>query len=273
MSQLKKIIAYAAERPAFILDWFLAANLLFLGFDIILAHSINSFAEPVEYAPLFVSLIGGALLVINLLRPSILPPYTVAVIAWVSVITGIAGFIYHLESQFFQSLSIRSLVYTAPFVAPLAYSGIGLLLIMRRMVSASEPNFSLWIIFMAAGGFAGNFILSLADHAQNGFYNVFEWVPVISAAFATTFLTVIFFIQPVREYIRLTEKVMWAQVAVGFAGFLFHLYAIITRFQSDVLTRFIYGAPLFAPMLFADIAMLGLLGLWSFKNNSEINSQ
>ena len=49
---------------------------------------------------------------------------------WISVLIGVVGLVLHLRSQFFQQWTLASLVYTAPFAAPLAYTGIGLLLLL-----------------------------------------------------------------------------------------------------------------------------------------------
>ena len=43
-------------------------------------------------------------------------------------------------------------------------------------------------MLMALGGFFGNFVLSLTDHATNGFFLSTEWIPVFSAAVAVGFL-------------------------------------------------------------------------------------
>ena len=110
--------------------------------------------------------------------------------AGVSVVIGIVGLVLHLESQFFQRWTLASLVYAAPFAAPLAYTGIGLLLIMNRMVDAGSREWPQWVIFLALGGFVGNFIFSVTDHAQNGFYRAIEWIPVVSSALAVGFLIV-----------------------------------------------------------------------------------
>ena len=53
-----------------------------------------------------------------------------------SVLVGLAGVLYHLESRFFLDRPLKSLTYAAPFAAPLAYSGLGFLLLMNRMVAA-----------------------------------------------------------------------------------------------------------------------------------------
>ena len=58
-------------------------------------------------------------------------------VGWLAVVVGLAGVILHLDSQFFYERTIRSLTYAAPFAAPLAYTGLGLLLIVNRMV---EPD-------------------------------------------------------------------------------------------------------------------------------------
>ena len=47
------------------------------------------------------------------------------VVGYASIAVGLAGVAYHLNSQFFSQWTIRSLVYTAPFAAPVAYAGLG----------------------------------------------------------------------------------------------------------------------------------------------------
>jgi hypothetical protein len=87
-----------------------------------------------------------------------------------------------LDSQFFHDRTLRSLTYAAPFAAPLAYTGLGLLLIVNRMVKPDEIEWAQWVLLLALGGFAGNLVFSLSDHAMNGFHNPAEWVPVVSSA-------------------------------------------------------------------------------------------
>ena len=76
----------------------------------------------------------------------------------------------HLDSRFFHERTIKSLVYAAPFAAPLAYTGLGLLLIMNRMVDPKSEEWPRWVLLLGLGGVVGNFIFSLTDHAQNGFF-------------------------------------------------------------------------------------------------------
>ncbi len=96
----------------------------------------------------------------------------------------------HLESCSFLDRTLMSLTYAAPFAAPLAYTGLGFLLLVNRMVEVKSADWARWVILLALGGFFGNFVLSLTDHASNGFFMRTEWIPVISSAFATSFLIV-----------------------------------------------------------------------------------
>jgi hypothetical protein len=101
-----------------------------------------------------------------------------------AVAIGLAGVILHLDSRFFYERTIRSLSYAAPFAAPLAYTGLGLLLIANRMVDAPTREWPMWMLLLALGGFVGNFVFILTDHAQNAFFNPIEWLPLATSAFA-----------------------------------------------------------------------------------------
>ena len=103
-------------------------------------------------------------------------------VGWCAIAIGLIGVVLHLDSRFFHERTIKSLVYAAPFAAPLAYTGLGLLLVMNRMVDRRSEEWPRWVLLMGLGGFVGNFIFSLTDHAQNGFFHWTEWIPVVSSA-------------------------------------------------------------------------------------------
>jgi hypothetical protein len=142
-----------------------------------------------------------------------------------AIFIGVAGLILHLDSHCFRVQTLDSLVYTAPFAAPLAYTGLELLLLMNRMVAADNLDWPRWVIFLALGGFVGNFIFSLADHAQNGFFHWTEWIAVAASAFAVGFLLIPIVIFVNRAYVALCIWVMVVQAGVGMLGFYFHLMA------------------------------------------------
>jgi hypothetical protein len=254
------------RSPRLWVELFVLFNLAGLAPDIFLAHSTNSFHARTEYIPLIFSLAAPVLLLLAIwsLAQSRLLPWRVLghLVGWTSVVIGITGLILHLQSQFFQQWTLASLVYTAPFAAPLAYTGIGLLLIMNRMVDCETMDWPLWVIFLALGGFVGNFIFSLTDHAQNGFYRSIEWIPVISSALAIGFLLMPLVMRVNRAYLRLCAAVMVLQVVVGTVGFVLHVNADLHAIGPTLFDRVVHGAPVFAPLLFPNLALLAGIGMW-----------
>jgi hypothetical protein len=262
------------RSPRMWVELFALFNLGGLVPDIFLAHSTNFFHHPAEYIPLAFSAAAPAVLLAAVIslgcgRPRWWRALGHAV-GWSSVVIGVAGLVLHLESQFFQLWTLASLVYAAPFAAPLAYTGIGLLLIMNRMVDADGVEWPLWVIFLALGGFVGNFIFSLTDHAQNGFYHWTEWIPVCSSALAVGFMIVPLAMRVDRAYLRLCALLMLLQAGVGVLGFGLHLYADVYGLGPTLFDRIVYGAPVFAPLLFPDLVVLALIGLWVFYQRQPV---
>jgi hypothetical protein len=246
----------ALRKPRTIVEIFIIGNLAFLPVDVYVAHLTNEFERKPEWLPVIFSIAAPLLLIISGRLFGMLT-------GWLSVLVGVGGMLYHLQSHFFAEQSIRNLVYTAPFVAPLAYAGLGLLLILDRLVDSETTEWAQWVLFLALGGFGGNLVLSLADHAQNGFFNRGEWVPVVSAAMACAFLLMLVIRPDDRVLRRWTAWVMALQVLIGTIGFLLHLRANLVRSAPNVVDRFLYGAPIFAPLLFANLALLAAIGMWA----------
>ncbi|QNN24815.1 hypothetical protein HED60_21895 [Planctomycetales bacterium ZRK34] len=244
-----------------ILEVFVLANLGFLAVDIYLAHSINQFHNPMEWTPVIFSAVAPVLLLTGLVMHGQLRRVLGLIVGWGSIAVGLVGMFYHLESRFFVEQTIKSLVYSAPFVAPLAYTGLGLLLLLNRMVDSESEEWSRWVVFLALAGFVGNFGLSLADHAQNGFFNTMEWIPVVSAAIGVGFLLVAATMRVQRPFIDLTLGVMLGQMAIGLLGAYFHVRVFLAGTAESTFENLIYSAPVFAPMLFPNLALLACLGL------------
>ena len=256
------------RRPRLWVELFIVANLGFLGVDIFIAHAVNDFANwaewvPVAFAPAAAVVLLAAMLV------SRFDPYRPAsrwaglAVGVASVAVGVAGLLLHLSSQFFARETVKNLVYTAPFAAPLAFTGVGLLIILDRTVRPERNEWARWVIVLALGGFVGNFVLSLADHAQNGFFQPLEWVPVIAAAFAVGFLLMAADGGARPRFLGLCGLVLVVQALVGLLGFGLHLWADLHGPAQTLRQNFLYGAPIFAPLLFADLALLAAIGLWS----------
>ena len=257
-----------AHDPQLWVELFVTANLAVLAADIYLAHSVNHFQKAAEYIPLYFSI--GAPVVLGIL----------IVLRWIwgvqsawrdvgyligglAVLVGLGGVLYHLESRFFLDRTLKSLTYAAPFAAPLAYTGLGFLLLMNRMVAARSVEWARWVILLALGGFFGNFVLSLTDHASNGFFVRTEWIPVISSAFATGFLLIPLSLTVTRRFLDVCLVVMLGQAFVGVLGFWFHMRANLIEPGHDLFDKLVNGAPPMAPLLFPNLVGLALIGLWA----------
>lgn len=254
--------------PQLWLELFVASNLAVLAADIYLAHSVNQFRRPEEYIPLYFSLAAPLILVLGMIWKWVLDRdvawrWLGYLVAWSALLVGLSGVIYHLDSHFFVERTLKSLTYAAPFAAPLAYSGLGFLLLVNRMVNFHSEEWPKWVLFLALGGFLGNFVLSLTDHAANGFFSSTEWIPVVSSALASGFLVVPLLFRVRRRYLDLCLLVLLLQGFVGVLGFWFHLRANLFVPGHRLLDKFVNGAPPMAPLLFPNLVGLALIGLWT----------
>jgi hypothetical protein len=257
-----------ARDPQLWVELFVTMNLAFLAADIYIAHSVNHFQKAAEFIPLYFSMAAPVMVaVVIALRwmGRMQAPWRDVgyMVGWLAVLVGMSGVLYHLESRFFLDHTLKSLTYAAPFAAPLAYTGLGFLLIANRMVAPRSAEWARWIILLALGGFFGNFILSLTDHASNGFFAKTEWIPVISSAFATGFLIVPVITPVTRRFLDMCLVVMFGQAFVGVLGFWFHLRANLVEPGHSLFEKLVNGAPPVAPLLFPNLVGLAFIGLWA----------
>lgn len=286
-------------------ELFALSNLGFLGVDIALAHAVNQFENPSEWIPLYFSAGGScALLLAQVVGRYRVGPATGPepgsarlartlglAVGWLAIVLGVLGLVFHLKSQFFSMRTLKSLVYSAPFIAPLAYTGIGLLVLLNRMVSARSREWGWWVITLTAFGFAGNFVLCLADHAQNGFFRSSEWIGVVAAAYTTAALIAVMIWPQSGGILRFAVGTLAVSGVVGMLGAALHLMGNLQTESLPELYRmirsgelrqmlgsprlhdaFIYGAPAFAPLLFTNLAILGGLGLWGLARAHDDRS-
>lgn len=263
------------SRPQIWIEVFVIANVSFLTFDIYLAHSVNQFRNQAEYIPLIFSATAPLLLILALaLRyrwPAVWRDLGYLV-GWLAVLVGLTGVILHLQSHFFYERTLHSLTYSAPFAAPLAFTGLGFLLIMNRMVDPETSEWAQWVLLLTSGGFIGNFVFSLADHAGNGFFNPLEWIPVVASAIAVGFLAVPLFMRISRQYIALCAAILLLEAGVGLWGFILHAAGNLRGPSVHAFDNFVYGAPPMAPLLFANFMVLGIIALWQLRHNAALTT-
>jgi hypothetical protein len=263
------------NQPELWVEVFAILNIGFLTFDIYLAHSVNQFRNPAEYIPFLFSATSPLVLMVALTqrkRRRIFWKILGHAVGWSAILVGLTGVIFHLESSFFYERTIRSLTYSAPFAAPLAYTGLGFLLVMNRMVDPESIEWARWILLFTVGGFIGNFIFSLADHAGNGFFFAVEWVPVAASAVAIGFLCVPLLTQVSRWFIDVSAAVLILEAGVGLWGFVLHTMGNLRGPSVRAFDNFVYGAPPMAPLLFPNLMVLGVIGLWKLRNKEGVET-
>lgn len=253
--------ALAGQRAVLI---FASINILFLLPDVALAHS-SFLHSRAELIPLWVSAVGGVvalgLSLLGLERLMVRAGFVA--VALVCLATGVAGMAFHLGSDTLRSPpTIHRLVYSAPIIAPLAYAGLGLLVLAALFLGGAQPR-GRAVELLAGLGLLGNFVLCLLDHAQNGFWATVEWVSVVAGAVGGLAFTGSALLREQRPGER---RFLWGVVAamggVGLVGAALHVMADLSpEATGTLLDRLRYGAPVFAPLLFVDLAALGALGL------------
>ena len=269
LKNLGQVLQNREGLAARLLDFFIIANLAFLALDVLLAHSVNNFAHPAEWIPFYFSIgASGTLALIVFTKRKTWKYWCRLSIGSGTICLGVAGMLFHLNSHFFFSLTLKNLVYTAPFVAPLAFTGLGFLLIMNSMINEGDVEWAQWVVFLAGCGWCGNFILSVFDHAQNGFFNPSEWLPVFTSAIAIGCLATLFLSPNESFFLKFCVVVLGINFIVGIAGFFFHIAADWQVATDERIEAFLYGAPPFAPLLFPNLSLLAILGIWKLSDRN-----
>ena len=119
----------------------------------------------------------------------------------------------------------------------------------------------------------GNLALSLLDHAQNAFFNPAEWISVIAAAFGASFLLVLVTRPEDRQLRWWCSIVMVLQALVGVLGSALHIAADLRGPSMSLYEQLVYGTPVFAPLLFTNLALLAAIGLWDLAAQSQAAKQ
>ncbi len=264
--------AWWAQALWFLVESFTIANLGFLTLDIYLAHSVNEFRQAAEYIPLYFSAAAPVVLLIALL----LRRRWIAVwkdlgylVGWLAILIGLTGVIFHLDSSFFYERTIRSLTYSAPFAAPLAYAGLGFLLLVNRMVDSNTVEWAQWVLFLTLGGLLEILSSASAITRRMVFLIALEWVPVVASALAIGFLTSSLLSRLSRGFLVLCGAVLVLESAVGLWGFMLHAERNLAGPSVHLFNNLIYGAPPMAPLLFPNLAALGLIGLWQLTKSAS----
>jgi hypothetical protein len=264
-----------------------AFNELVLGVDTYLAHSITGTLKPGEWIPVIFGLTAGVILLLAglvAIRRRSWASLAGTIVFLASIVVGILGSYYHLHRALLpaapagQQVSAALLVYGPPLLGPITFALLGVLGIsavwhedpldsgfarlgsrisIRMPVSKTRAYF-----FMTAFFILATLLSSVLDHARTHFANPWLWLPTFVGTFARLVTTAM------GAYAHLERKDLVTYIAamvlmavVGLIGAGLHLQFNLTGQGALLQERFIHGAPMLAPLLYSNMAALGLIVL------------
>jgi hypothetical protein len=97
-------------------------------------------------------------------------------------------------------------------------------------------------------------------------------ISLAASAFAASFLLIAVIHPQKIWFLKWCVATMVSQVIVGLPGFALHLIANFTGPAANLITNLIYGAPIFAPLLFPNLAILAAIGIWEPQSSRRFEA-
>lgn len=264
-----------------------AINEIFLGIDIYLAHSISGTIVPNEWIPIIFGPIAGVLLLLAgliALRQRPLATVIATLVFVASIGVGVLGAYFHIVRAILpdaapgQQVSLDMLVWAPPIMGPLMFSMVGLLGISAAWIEEPPDSGTLVLLgsrrwslpysktrayfFIVGMGALATVISSVLDHARTGFVNPWLWAPTAIGIFGTVAAVILGALdKPSRSDLMTYVAAMILMIVIGTIGAVLHVNDNLTSELQFLPERFIRGAPILAPLLFANIGTLGLVAL------------
>jgi len=263
----------------------LAVNEIMVGVETYLAHSISGTIVPGEWVPIVYGPLAGILLLVAgliALRRRMTANLLGSLVFVASIVVGLLGSYFHLRRAILfnapagQAVSLPILVYAPPLLGPITFALIGILglsaawqedppgsgrLALPGGAHLQMPFSKTRAYFLLIGlGTLSTVISSTLDHARSGFTNPLVWIPVTVGVFSTSVLLLLGLIKtPTRADLLTYTATMLLLIATGLLGSYLHIRQDITSMGVFVGERLIRGAPVMAPMLFANMGAFGLI--------------
>ena len=265
----------------------MALNELLLGAETYSAHIISGTIRAGEWVPIIYGPLAAVLLLLAgllAIRRRTLGVVIANATFLGSAVVGFLGAYYHLHralqpfAPLGEQVSVPLLVWAPPILAPLTFALIGLLGISASWIE-DPPDSGMLVIpggrriafpfnksrafFLIVGmGNLATLISCVLDHARSNFSNPWVWVPLIVGIFGTAVALTLGLIKTPRRTDLITYLVaMLLMILTGMIGLILHVRFDLTTQGAVVFERMIRGAPVMAPMLFADMGTIGLIAL------------
>lgn len=262
-----------------------AINEIFLSVDIYLAHNINGTLTRNEWIPIIFGVTAGVLLLLAGLiafRNRPLASTFATLVFLGSIVIGGLGIYFHLSrTLLLEGIGhpvVDALVWAPPFLGPVFFALVGVLGISAAWVedppdsgrlllpgkrTVQMPYSKTRAYFLIVSLFIlGTTISSVLDHARFNLENMWVWLPTIVGICGVAVAVAMGVIaRPSRGDITVYAVVMVLLILIGLVGFALHVNTSLIPRGSIVVERFVRGSPLLAPLVFANVGLLGLLVL------------
>ena len=276
-----------------------AFTLIGMAVETYLAHLISGNikigeAIPIIFGPIAgVILIGAVFLRVRAQKATLSSSLIVIGVGVASTIVGIVGTAFHwaraLPPVDFPGYQLRWdwIIYAPPVMGPLAFAGVGLLAIIALLEDTKPETGMLTLpgvitfktpmaqtrqfLWLIAFGLYAATLSGFLDHARTGFEDVFTWIPVALGLFGSVVTTLMaVYERPTKADYFIFFWVMLTMVAMGVLGLGLHVNADLPEGSASIqVERFIRGAPIMAPMLFAIMGTFGLIAMIDAETTEE----
>jgi hypothetical protein len=265
-----------------------AVNEFFMGLDTYSAHVLNGTIHWNEWIPIVFGTTAGILLLFACLiarKKRGLANILATIVFLASIAVGFMGSFFHITrgailpaGPILERLHISFLIWAPPAMAPLAFVMVGVLGISAAWVEDPVGSGKLRIsagrsiqmpfsktqayFWMICFGILVTLVSAALDHARSGYVNPWLWLPLLTPVFAAT-VSLLLGLKKTLDYgeIWIFFIAMLLMGLVGVLGFFLHLNENLTQTNWQVLERYLRGAPFLAPLLYANMAAMGLIVL------------
>jgi hypothetical protein len=248
-------------------------NFLFVGVDVLMAHSENNFFRwaliPLVFSPFAVL----AVLAVLVFRGNAKVRRAFRAVMWCGVAVGLAGTFFHLTGNATASQDTlhRLLIEGSPIAAPVAFAGIAVTALTTEHYRGTGRRSRLLVL--VGLGFLGAVVAAFLDHGRISFTPGYTLIPLVSGTLAALSC---FYLARHRETPSETHLhlyLMGLSAVVGLAGFGFHVAGDLAGTESIVWARLLYRNPILGPLLFCDLAFLGALSILPEPKTQDVVSE
>lgn len=238
-----------------------------------LGHYRSGFPLRAQYAPLG----SGALLVLASAAAVVLPDNRwvhvgLRAAGWIGIVAGMVGVGYHhwygiVEKAGGYRFLLHYLMYSAPQLAPLALTAVGILaLVIERGLAGGETlgGVELPRVLHGAAALAliGALLQSAILHYRGAFNTPFMYAPFVAPPLAVAAVGWLA-IAPGPTVAGVARVLLWLTFLTGFIGLGMHLRGLDRQMGGLRVWRMnlLQGPPPTAPAVFAGFAIVGLLAI------------